>query len=130
MPDQPVSVRTTMHLRTDWGPIIGSTDDNGRWSTAGQFDKSDFGSWTEVWTVWGKRAAPAIQIWVKAPCLPGGHGMLGQSGPNTFLTCDTAEGRQAFVTPSLSDPFRTESRTRDFNRCQFVPLSTTTNSFI
>jgi hypothetical protein len=60
-PKQPVSVRTTMHGRTDWGPIIGSTDDNGRWSTAGKFDKSDFGSWTEVWTVGGKRPLPPFK---------------------------------------------------------------------
>src|SRR5258708_38632653 len=31
-PNQPVSVRTTMHGHTDWSPIIGSTDSTGRWS--------------------------------------------------------------------------------------------------
>jgi hypothetical protein len=29
------------------------------------------------------------------------------SGPYVARTCDTAEGRQTFVTPSLADPFRT-----------------------
>ena len=46
--NQPVSVRTTMDGRTDWGPIIGSTDSTGRWSTSGQFDKSDFGGVARV----------------------------------------------------------------------------------
>ena len=39
-PDQPVSVRTTMQGRTDWGPVIGHTDAAGRWSTTGQFEKT------------------------------------------------------------------------------------------
>jgi hypothetical protein len=29
------------------------------------------------------------------------------SGPNQVLTCDTADRRDTFVTPSLSDPYRT-----------------------
>jgi hypothetical protein len=107
-PNQPVSVRTTMHGRTDWSPVIGSTDSSGRWSTSGQFSKSDFGSWGEVWTVGGKLASPAIQFSVNAPCLAGGQGaFLFQSGPNTNLSCETTEGPQTFMTPSSSDPFRT-----------------------
>jgi hypothetical protein len=107
-PNQPVSVRTTMHGRTDWSPVIGSTDSSGRWSTGGQFEKSDFGSWGEVWTVGGKLASPAIQFSVNAPCLPGGQGtFLFQSGPNTNLSCETTDGPQTFMTPSSSDPFRT-----------------------
>jgi hypothetical protein len=104
---QPVSVRTTMNGRTDWGPIIGATDSNGRWSTAGQFEKSDFGGWHEVWTVGGKLASPAVQFSVSAPCLPGGHGQGAMSGSNMVLNCETAEGRQTFSTPSSSDSFRT-----------------------
>jgi hypothetical protein len=69
-PNQPISVRTTMDGRIDWGPVIGSTDSTGRWSTTGQFEKSDFGSWEEVWTVGGKLASPAVQFSV-TPCLPG-----------------------------------------------------------
>jgi hypothetical protein len=107
-PNQPVSVRTTMHGRTDWSPVIGSTDSTGRWSTGGQFSKSDFGSWGEVWTVGGKLAGPAIQFSVNAPCLPGGQGdFVFVSGPNTNLSCETTEGPQNFMTPSSSDPFRT-----------------------
>jgi hypothetical protein len=106
-PNQPVSVRTSMHGRTDWSPIIGSTDSIGRWSTSGQFEKSDFGDWREIWTVGGKLASPAIQFSVKAPCLPGGQGRSSISGPNTILSCETTEGIQTFVTPSLSDRFRT-----------------------
>lgn len=106
-PNQPVSVRTTMHGRTDWGPIIDSTDSTGRWSTAGQFQKSDFGSWSQVWTVGGKLASPTVQFSVNAPCLPGGQGSAFMSGPNLAMTCETSYGRQTFVTPSLSDPFRT-----------------------
>jgi hypothetical protein len=107
-PNQPVSVRTTMHGRIDWSPVIGSTDSTGRWSTGGQFEKSDFGSWGEVWTVGGKLASPAIQFEVNAPCLPGGQGdFLFQSGPNVNLHCGTTEGPQTFMTPSSSDPFRT-----------------------
>ena len=70
-PRQPISVRTGRQGRTDWGPVIASTDDMGRWSTAAQFEKSDFGSWSEAWTVGGQLAVPAIQFSVNAPCLPG-----------------------------------------------------------
>ncbi len=108
-PNQPISVRTSMHGRTDWSPIIGSTDGTGRWSTGGQFEKSDFGDWLEIWTVGGKLAGPTIQFSVNAPCLPSGQGQsfLFVSGPNMSLKCETTEGTQTFVTPSLADPFRT-----------------------
>jgi hypothetical protein len=106
-PNQPVSVRTAMHGRTDWGPILGSTDSTGRWSVSGQFEKRDFGDWNQVWTVGGKLASPAIRFSVNAPCLPGGQGFASVSGPNLVLTCETADRRQTFVTPSFSDPFRT-----------------------
>ena len=106
-PNQPVSVRTSMHGRTDWSPIIGSTDSTGRWSTGGQFERSDFGDWREIWTVGGKLASPAIQFSVNAPCLPGGQGQSFISGPNIILSCETTGGTQTFVTPSLPDPFRT-----------------------
>jgi hypothetical protein len=102
-PNQPVSVRTTM----DWGPIIGSTDSAGRWSTAEQFDKSDFGGWHEIWTVGSKLASPAVEFPVSAPCLPGGQGSAASSSRHMMLTCETAEGRQFFSTPSDSDSFRT-----------------------
>jgi hypothetical protein len=106
-PNQSVSVRTTMNGRTGWGPIIGWTDGTGRWSTAGQFEKSDFGGWYEVWTVGGKLASPAVEFSISAPCLPGGQGFAAMSGPNMMLTCETTEGRQTFSTPSSSDSFRT-----------------------
>jgi hypothetical protein len=106
-PNQPVSVRTTRQGRTDWGPIVGSTDGAGRWSTAGRFEKSDFGDWSEVWTVGGKLATPSLRFSVNAPCLPGGQGFIHMSGINMVLTCETAQGRQTFATPSGSDPFRT-----------------------
>lgn len=106
-PNQPVSVRTTMHGRTDWSPIIGSTDSTGRWSVGGQFEKSDFGGWSQVWTVGGRLVSPAIQFSVNAPCMPGGQGFASVSGPNLAMTCETAAGRRTFVTQSLLDPFRT-----------------------
>jgi hypothetical protein len=106
-PHQPVSVRTTMHGRTDWSPIVGSTDGTGRWPVGGQFEKRDFGDWSQVWTVGGRLAIPTIKFSVNAPCLPGAQGFASVSGPNLAMTCETAEGRQTFVTPSLSDPFRT-----------------------
>ncbi len=107
-PNQPVSVRTTMQGRTDWGPIIGSTGNTGRWSTTGQFEKRDFGDWKEVWTVGGKIANPVLQYSVEAPCLPGGHALMGGSGPNTFMSCETSEGTQTFVSPwNSGSPFRT-----------------------
>jgi hypothetical protein len=106
-PNQPISVRTTMDGRTDWGPILGSTDSTGRWSTTGQFEKSDFGSWDEVWTVGGKLASPAVHFSVNAPCLPGGQGSVVSTGRHMMLTCETSEGSQSFSTPSDSDPFRT-----------------------
>ena len=106
-PNQPVSVRTTMNGLTDWGPVIGTTDSTGRWSASGQFEKSDFGSWREVWTVGGKLASPAVQFSVNAPCLPGGEGMVAVSGPNMMRTCETAEGRQSFGISFASASFRT-----------------------
>src|SRR5258708_36049439 len=106
-PNQPVSVRTTMHGRTDWGPIIASTDSTGRWSTAGQFEKSDFADWSEVWTVGAKLASPAVQFSVDAPCLPGGQGGAVSTGYHRMVFCETANGRQTFATPSGSDSFRT-----------------------
>jgi hypothetical protein len=72
-PKQPVSVRTIRQGRTDWGPVIGLTDSTGRWSADGQFEKQDFGSWREIWTVGGELVSPIIQFSVKAPCLPGGR---------------------------------------------------------
>ena len=71
-PNAPLSVRTTMQGRTDWGPIFATTGSTGRWSMAGEFRKSDFGDWTELWTVGGRLAAPLVQFSVTAPCLPGG----------------------------------------------------------
>lgn len=107
VPGQPISVRTVRQANTDWSPVVASTDSAGRWSTTGQFDKSDFGSWSEIWTVGGKLANPVIQFDVKAPCLPAGRGGAFMSGPNVILNCDTAQGAQTFVTPSLTDSFRT-----------------------
>jgi hypothetical protein len=106
-PGQPVSVRTTRLSLTDWGPVIGWTDSRGRWSTAGLFEKSDFGGWSEVWTVGGKLANPTVQLSVGAPCLKGGQGSIFFSGPNVLQSCETAEGPQTFATPSAPDPFRT-----------------------
>jgi hypothetical protein len=105
--NQPVSVRTTMNGRMDWGPVIGRTDMSGRWSTTGQFKKDDFGGWSEVWTVGGKLANPNIRFSVGAPCLKGGQGFMAQTGINMVLTCETAEGRQTFATQSGTEPFRT-----------------------
>ncbi len=104
-PNQPVSVRTSRQGRTDWGPIVGSTDSTGRWSTGGEFEKKDFGGWRESWTVGGKLASPVIQFWVKAPCLPSGQ--IFTSGPNMYFNCETTEGAQTFQTPGLSESFRT-----------------------
>jgi hypothetical protein len=106
-PNQPVSVRTTMNGRTDWGPIIGATDSTGKWSTAGQFEKNDFGGWYQVWTVGGKLASPVVQFSVNAPCSPGGRGFAAMSGPNMMLTCETAEGSQSFSTSPGSNSFLT-----------------------
>ena len=106
-PHQPVSVRTTMASRTDWGPIIGTTDGTGQWSTAGRFEKSDFGDWTQVWTLGGKLAGAPLQFSVSAPCLPGKQGFSMSSGIHSSTVCETAEGQQTFSTPSDSDPFRT-----------------------
>jgi hypothetical protein len=84
--NQPVSVRTTVKGRMDWGPVIGRTDMSGRWSTTGQFEKSDFGDWSEVWTIGGKLANPAIHFSVGAPCLvKAGQAFMAMSGPNMVL---------------------------------------------
>ena len=106
-PHQPISVRTMMNGTTDWSPVIASTDDTGRWSTTGRFGKDDFGGGSEIWTVGGKLASPVIIFNVQAPCLPGGRGFYAGSGPNWVLSCETAEGTQTFVTPPVSDSFRT-----------------------
>jgi hypothetical protein len=105
--NQPVSVRTTMHGRTDWGPVIGWTGTSGRWSTAGQFEKTDFGDWSEAWTVGGKLANPVADFTVAAPCLKGGPGQAAFAGYAWSVTCETAAGIQSFVSPSDTDPFRT-----------------------
>jgi hypothetical protein len=104
---QPISVRTTVQGRTDWGPVIGTTGTDGQWSTTGQFSKSDFGDRNEIWTVGGRVANPPINFSVQAPCLKGGPAFAQTSGPNMRLTCETEEGTQGFGTPSLIDPFRT-----------------------
>jgi hypothetical protein len=106
-PGQPVSIRTSRQGRIDWSPIVGSTDSTGQWSTSGQFDKRDFGSWGEIWTVGRKLAVPVIQFSVNAPCLPDGRNRFAtMSGPNMMLTCETPQGPQTFATPGLSDSFR------------------------
>ena len=105
--NQAISVRTSMQGRTDWGPVIGWTDLSGRWSTTGQFEKSDFGDWSEVWTVGGRRANPDVHFFVAAPCLQGGQAFFSQFGLATVVTCDTAEGRQTFTTPNDAESFRT-----------------------
>jgi len=108
-PKQPVSLRTTRRGRTDWGPVIGATGADGQWSTAGQFDRNDFGDWSEVWTVGGKLANPALNFSVGAPCLEGGVGFATALGVRRGIseTCDTAAGRQTFVTPSDGASFVT-----------------------
>jgi hypothetical protein len=104
---QPVSVRTTMNGRTDWGPVIGRTDSSGRWSTAGQFDRGDFGDWSEVWTVGGKLASPLIHLSVGAPCLKQGRRLILVMSLARSETCETAEGSQTFGTSPDTEPFRT-----------------------
>jgi hypothetical protein len=106
-PKLPISVRTTINGSTDWGPVIASTDDAGRWSTTGRFEKNDFGGWSEIWTVGGKLARPPISFTVQAPRLPGGRQFQGGSGPNVFVSCETAEGQQTFVAPWNSGSLRT-----------------------
>jgi hypothetical protein len=105
--NQPVTVRTTMYGRTDWGPVVGWTDLSGRWSTTGAFEKSDYGDWREIWTVGGKLADPVVHFSVTAPCLPGGFGMMSTMSRAVSETCDTPNGQQTFGTPSDPDPFRT-----------------------
>lgn len=105
-PKQPISVRTTVNGSTDWGPVIALTDDTGRWSTGGRFEKIDFGSWNEVWTVGGKLARPAVSFSVEAPCIPGGRGYVASTGANFVLSCETSTGVQVFSS-SASDSFRT-----------------------
>ena len=95
-PRQQVSVRTTMNGNTDWGPVVATTAATGRWSTAGQFEKSDFGDWNEIWTIGSKLASPAVHFSVNAPCLPGKEGGMFFSGQIVSLTCETAGGRQTF----------------------------------
>src|SRR4029077_3964103 len=73
----------------------------------GQFEKSDFGDWTEVWTVGGKLANPVVQFFVAAPCLKGGQAFLSQMGQNVIEQCETTQGPQTFQTPNSEDSFRT-----------------------
>jgi hypothetical protein len=108
-PHQAVSVRTTRnYAKTDWGPVIASTDAQGQWSTEGRFEKVDFGSWSEVWTVGGRAANPVVSFHVDAPCVPGGMVFVEAHAAAEVLSCDTAAGKQQlFVTPSSGDFFRT-----------------------
>jgi hypothetical protein len=78
-----------------------------RWPTQEQFEKQDFGDWSETWTVGEKAANPVIVVSVTGSCLPGGQRLLSGSGPNVALFCDTATGHQSFVTPSTGDSSRT-----------------------
>jgi hypothetical protein len=94
-----------MNGTTDWGPVIASTDDIGRWSTMGRFEKNDFGDGSEIWTVGGKLASPRIDFTVEAPCLPGRPSSVIALGLPMFLSCETAEGHETFASPS--DSFRT-----------------------
>jgi hypothetical protein len=105
--NQPVSVRTTMKCRTGCGPVVGWTDLSGRWPTTGQFEKGVIGNWSEVWTVGAKLASPALHFSVGAPSLKDCQSFAMMSGPNMVLTCETAEGRQTFATPSDAEPFWT-----------------------
>jgi hypothetical protein len=99
----PVSVRTTVKGRMDWGPVIGRTDMSGRWSTTGQFDKDDFGGWSEVWTIGGKAANPTIHFSVDAPCLKGLPQGFMAMGQYLALTCETAEAaRHSLPHPTAS----------------------------
>jgi hypothetical protein len=107
-PHQPISVRTTRYSKTDWGPVIASTDASGRWLTEASFERADYGQWSEFWTVGGKVANPVVSFWVAAPCPENGPGYISMSGPNTAQTCDLPGlKQQAFVTPSDGDSFRT-----------------------
>jgi hypothetical protein len=131
-PNQPVSVRMTINGRTDWSPVIGTTDGTGRWSTVGQFEKRNFGSWREAWTVGDRLASPVVEFSVGAPCLPGGQGMASIiSGPNVMQTCETAEGSQSFSTSSRPGYFRaagarptpwgsTEQQTQDLYQMEIL----------
>lgn len=107
-PRQPISVRTTRYSRTDWGPVIASTDASGRWLTEGSFEKADYGQWSEIWTIGGKVANPVVTFWVAAPCPENGPGFINASGPLTAQTCDLPGlKQQTFVTPSDGDSLRT-----------------------
>lgn len=102
-----VSVRTTRNGGTDWGPVIGWTDMSGRWSTTGLYEKGDFGDWAEAWTVGGKLATPIVHFSVGPPCLEGGLSGVTFMSSVRAESCETAQGRQTFVTPSDTEPFRT-----------------------
>ena len=104
--NQSVSVRTSRISATDWGPVIGQTGANG-WSTTGQFENSDFGYWSEAWTVGGRLASPVLNFSVDAPCLPGGMGSVMRLGAATLETCQTANGTETFGAPSYGESFRT-----------------------
>jgi len=105
--NEPVSVRTTRNSVTDWSLVIGWTDQSGHWATQGQFEKSDFGQWSQGWTVGAKLTAQPLQFFVTGSCLPGRPGSMSTSGPNIALNCETAAGEQTFVTQSFGDSFRT-----------------------
>src|SRR5947208_16606453 len=62
--NEPVSVRTTRNSVTDWSMIIGWTDRSGHWATQGQFEKADFGDWSQGWTVGGKLSAQPLKFFV------------------------------------------------------------------
>jgi hypothetical protein len=104
--NQPVSVRTTRnYAATDWSPVLGWTDTSGRWSTSREFVKADFGSWEQAWTVGDQLANPVVSYGVGAPCIPGGRGMIFNSGAyHTVIDCETATGMQTYATPSQDIP--------------------------
>jgi hypothetical protein len=87
--------------------VIGSTDELGRWSISGQFEKGDFGDWSEVWTVGDKLSNPVVHFFVGAPSIKGGREQMFVSGPNMAPYCGTAAGTRTFATGSDTDLFRT-----------------------
>jgi hypothetical protein len=112
-PNQPISVRTTMDGRIDWGPVIGSTDSTGRWSTTGQFEKSDFGS--------GRRSGPSEANW-RAPQFS------SRSHPacpaNRFFCCIRpqydADLRYSARTSELLDPIQSSLRREIAETMEYV----------
>ncbi len=84
-PSSVVSVTGTQNGVTNTNNM-GTTDQNGNWSTSGTIDNSSVGNWFEVWYVGGQMAASPFQFTVASPNSPASTGGTNTPPPSGNTT--------------------------------------------